>query len=480
MNTRAAKSLSLLAFSLALSGCFNSWQTDVASQKSTFLSTATAAPATAAPATAVPATAAPATVAPTTAAPTQVSQTTSLDAGSQSLPPQFNSAIATLSPSLSSISFAHVALNTATSYPVTLTSTGTAPVTINGATVTGAGFSVTNPSLPLTLNPDQSVAMAVQFSPGSAGSVSGQLAITSTSSTNPTVVIGLIGTVESLPLAFTGVSCSNTSAVVAGADPCTSSSNGASAGSGVTGSMSSGDPVATVPVQPTVPSNAATAESVADSTSAGSVQTSTSPVNLGGDTTSSVSQTSAAISRLAVDMSSVPFGNVGVNSTATQYVTLTSAGDLPVTINSAALTGAGFNLAGNTLPVTLNPNQALTLTLQFAPAVAGSASGQLTITSTSSTNPTQVVDLSGSGVQHEVDLSWEAPPSSPDPVVGYKVYRSPGAASSYQLASSQVVTTTGFNDLNVQSGFSYDYTVTSVDAAGGESVPSNIATVTIP
>ena len=453
MNTRAAKSLSLVALSLALSGCSTSPKIYVASQNSTFLFTATAAP-------------------------TQVPQTAASDGVSQSLPPQLNSPITTLSPSLSSISFGHVVLNTATSYPVTLTSTGTTPVTINGATVTGAGFSVTNPELPVTLSPNQSIAMAVQFSPGSAGSVSGQLAITSTSSTDPTVVIGLIGTGDSLPLAFSGVSCSNTSAVIAGADSCTSNLNGAGTDSGVGGSMSSGDPAATVSVPPTVPSNATTAEFVADSTSVSGIQT--SPANVGSDTSSSVSQTSAALSRLAVDVSSVPFGNVGVNTTATQYVTLRSTGDLPVTINSAALTGGGFNLAGNTIPVTLNPNQALTLTLQFAPTVTGSASGQLTITSTSSANPTQVVDLSGSGVQHKVDLSWEAPASSPDPVAGYNVYRSPSGASSYELENPQVVTTTAFSDLNVQSGFSYDYTVTSIDAAGGESIPSNTATVTIP
>lgn len=133
---------------------------------------------------------------------------------------------------------------------------------------------------------------------------------------------------------------------------------------------------------------------------------------------------------------SVPFGNVFINTTATQYLTLTSTGTVPVTINCAALTGAGFTMSGATLPVTLNPNQAVTLSVQFDPAVMGPASGQLTITSTSSTNPTATVGLSDTGEPHEVDLSWGAPGSSADPVLGYNVYRSPSGSSTYQRLSS--------------------------------------------
>jgi hypothetical protein len=108
-------------------------------------------------------------------------------------------------------------------------------------------------------------------------------------------------------------------------------------------------------------------------------------------------------------------------------------------------------MSGATLPVTLNPNQAVTLSVQFDPAVMGPASGQLTITSTSSTNPKAVIGLSGTGEPHEVDLSWSAPSNSADPVAGYNVYRSPSGSSTYQRLNSSVVTATIYTDTNIQS-----------------------------
>jgi fibronectin type 3 domain-containing protein len=151
-----------------------------------------------------------------------------------------------------------------------------------------------------------------------------------------------------------------------------------------------------------------------------------------------------------------------------------------VTINSAALTGVGFAVSGATFPVTLNPGQAVTLIVQFDPAVTGMASGQLTISSTSSTNGTAVIPLSGTGEPHEVDLSWDAPSSSPDPVAGYNVYRSSDGGSTYQLVNASVDTGTTYADTTVQAGQIYDYIVESVDPSGVESAPSNMISVTIP
>jgi len=91
------------------------------------------------------------------------------------------------------------------------------------------------------------------------------------------------------------------------------------------------------------------------------------------------------------------------------------------------------------------------------------------------------VSLSGTGtaVAHEVDLSWDAPGSSPDPVMGYNVYRSTGGGAS-QLINPSIQTPTSYVDSTVASGSSYNYIVKSVDSNGVESVPSNQITVTIP
>jgi fibronectin type 3 domain-containing protein len=129
----------------------------------------------------------------------------------------------------------------------------------------------------------------------------------------------------------------------------------------------------------------------------------------------------------------------------------------------------------------LNPNQSTTLQVQFKPAAAGAITGSLTITSNSTNGSTAVVSLSGTGtaVAHAVDLSWSAPTSSPDPVAGYNVYRSTSGGAN-QLVNTSIQTQTAYADSTVVSGSTYNYTVTSVDSNGVESVPSNEVTVTVP
>jgi fibronectin type 3 domain-containing protein len=124
----------------------------------------------------------------------------------------------------------------------------------------------------------------------------------------------------------------------------------------------------------------------------------------------------------------------------------------------------------------------ITLDVQFDPATAGAVTGQLTIQSNSSTNGTVVISLTGTGestASHYVDLSWDAPGSSADPVAGYHVYRSTGG-SPYQLLNSSLDIQTTYVDSTVLSGQSYDYIVKSVDSSGVESTSSNQAAATIP
>jgi beta-glucanase (GH16 family) len=113
--------------------------------------------------------------------------------------------------------------------------------------------------------------------------------------------------------------------------------------------------------------------------------------------TSFTVQLNAAILALSINATSVAFGDVIMNTPATQSVTMTSTGTVPVTVSGATLTGAGFSVSGAEFPATLNPGQAATLNVQFDPTAAGAATGQLSIASNSSTNGTAVIDLSGTG-----------------------------------------------------------------------------------
>jgi predicted phage tail protein len=187
---------------------------------------------------------------------------------------------------------------------------------------------------------------------------------------------------------------------------------------------------------------------------------------------------------LTVNASSIAFGNVALNTPATQPVTLQSTGSAPVTVSSATVTGTGFTLSGGTFPLTLNPSQSATLSVQFNPTVAGGATGTLTITSNSSTNPTVNIGLSGTGqtasAAYQVDLNWAAPTGSSTTITGYNIYRSQSGSSSYQILNSGTDSQTAYIDSGIQSGSTYQYYVTSVDSIGAESVPSNVATVAVP
>ena len=185
---------------------------------------------------------------------------------------------------------------------------------------------------------------------------------------------------------------------------------------------------------------------------------------------------------LTISAATLSFGTVSVGTPTVQSLTLTSTGKAAVTVSGASLSGEGYTVAGATFPVTLTPGVAIKLPVQFDPTAVGSFAGTLTISSNSSTGSSMVVSLSGTGtaVQHQVTLNWSGPTNSPVPVSGYNIYRSPSGGSTFQRLNSTSDSLTNYVDHAVQAGLSYTYYVTSVDAAGTESVRSNETTVTIP
>ncbi len=287
--------------------------------------------------------------------------------------------------SATSLSFGSVTVKTAATKTLTLTSSGTAPVTVNTVSISGAAFKVVAGTLPVTLNPSQSLTLSLTFTPTASGSANGQLTIASNSSTGSSATVALSGT-------------------------------GAA----------------------------------------------TNP-------------------QLTLGAKSLSFGDVTLNTGATQTLTLTSSGTSPVTVSSASITGAGFALIGGSFPMTLQANQSTSLQVQFKPTATGAATGTLAISSNSSTGGTASVALSGTGmsVAHQIDLTWSAPSSSSDPIAGYHIYRSVGSGA-LQLMNSSIVVQTAYVDTTVSSGTTYDYVVKSVDQNGVESTPSNQIAVTTP
>jgi fibronectin type 3 domain-containing protein len=119
------------------------------------------------------------------------------------------------------------------------------------------------------------------------------------------------------------------------------------------------------------------------------------------------------------------------------------------------------------------------VTIQFAPQASGTVTGTASFVS-NATNSPATVSLSGSGVapiQHSVDLSWTASTSI---VVGYNVYRGTQSGGPYTKINSSLNATTAYTDSTVQSGATYYYVVTAVDATNAESAYSNQAVAVIP
>jgi len=234
-----------------------------------------------------------------------------------------------------------------------------------------------------------------------------------------------------------------------------------------------------------VAAGASSAGFTATATAVSTAQTATLTATAGSASKTFAIQLGAAVPTLSVNATTISFGSVTLNSPATQSVTLTSTGTAAVTVSAATASGAGFSVSGATFPLTLNPNQTATLNVAFDPTVAGAVTGSLTIASNSSVNPTYTITLTGTGaaaVAYQVNLTWNAPTTSQDPVTGYNVYRSPSGANSYQQMnpSPLPLTPAAYSDLSVADGQNYDYIVESVDSNGVTSSPSNTATADIP
>jgi fibronectin type 3 domain-containing protein len=65
-------------------------------------------------------------------------------------------------------------------------------------------------------------------------------------------------------------------------------------------------------------------------------------------------------------------------------------------------------------------------------------------------------------------------------VAGYNVYRSTVSGTLYTKINSSLITALNYTDSTVQSGTTYFYVATAVDASGNESVQSNEVSALIP
>jgi len=287
--------------------------------------------------------------------------------------------------------------------------------------------------------------------------------------------------------AVSALSCAESAETGAATDACQVTLNGAAPSAGISVKLESSSSAVKIPGTVTVPANAKNASFNATVSAVTSNQTVELTASDGGATSTFQLQLHASASGPAqegpgiqVSAGDVSFGDVLLNSPATQPVTLTSTGASPLTITAMTLSGAGFQLASRTLPFTLASQQSITLNLVFDPTASGTVQGELTISSNATNAPNDSIALTGTGVSHRIELNWDAPANSPVTIEGYHVYRTSNGGTAYQLLNTTLDQNTSFTDGSVQSGQTYEYVVKAVDTSGVESPPSNSTSVSVP
>jgi hypothetical protein len=202
----------------------------------------------------------------------------------------------------------------------------------------------------------------------------------------------------------------------------------------------------------------------------------------GADATTNSAATNA--SSVKTTPSAVNFGTVAVGATSAKTVTVSNSGSSSVTITSGVLTGPGFTLAGLSLPLTLAAGQSTSFQVSFAPGNTGTATGNVTLTS-SEQDADYVVSLAATSTQpsssasptYSAELSWNASASL---VAGYHVYRAPQSNGQFSRITSTPVAQNSFSDGNLAGQNTFVYAVTAVDAGGQESQQSNQAVAVVP
>jgi hypothetical protein len=396
----------------------------------------------------------------------------------------------TLTGNPTSFSFGNVQDGTSQSQTETLKNTGGENLTITQATISGAGFSYTGLTLPLTLTPNQSSTFGVKFAPTSAGAVTGTLALTVTGASPLNLALSGTGvtpaTLTANPTSFTftnvtvGQSQSQTETVknTGGVNASISQVTVAGTGFSISGITT---PLTLTPGQ-------STSFSVTFApTSAGSASGSVMIDSNATDPALSVALNGTAVaqSQGTLTVSAVNVGSVIVGTSGTQTGTLSATG-ATVSVTSVGLGGSNpgeFSITGLTFPVAVTTTTPVTFTVKFTPGSTGAASASASFVSTATNTPTAGA-VSGTGTPapvHSVNLSWTA--STTSGITSYNVYRAVYASNvcgSYANVGSTASSVTTFTDNGpLTDGTTYCYATTAVDA-NGESARSNIVQAAIP
>jgi hypothetical protein len=160
-------------------------------------------------------------------------------------------------------------------------------------------------------------------------------------------------------------------------------------------------------------------------------------------------------------------------NTGTSTLTATTLQDFHDAVE-LSLSGAPAGVAVTFEPRTVSGTGSSTMTLTVAP---GTATGNYSIVVTGDASGIQKSAQLDLNVTAQVFLQWSG--SGSGNIVGYNIARSTMPGQGYVRINSTLISDTFYNDETVQSGHTYYYLATAVDAFGNESAPSNEATAEV-
>ena len=312
-------------------------------------------------------------------------------------PPQVLPAL-TVAPT--TLSFGSVLVGTAQSLQVVVQNTGTTDVTLQSASIQGAGFNLSNTAFPVTIATGSSATFNVVFSPTVVGNANATINVaTNPSSTAFTLTATGSGNGGNIKPSPATITFPDTVVGASSAQPVTVLNNSpgtvtllapivVGSGISVTGQtfplVLNANQSATFNVvfTPTL-----------EGAMTGALQFSTDPltasftVNLSGTALPGIpppADTTTGTKTVATGITATPnvvlFDTLLLGASQTVAIKLQNNSSSPVTLVNADLTGAGFSISGLVFPVIIPAGQTSGFNFTFSPTIAGTVNGAVSFT----------------------------------------------------------------------------------------------------
>lgn len=312
-----------------------------------------------------------------------------------------------LSASPASISFGSILVGSSGSSTVTLTNSGTAPVSVSTASASGAGFTVSGFTAG-TVNPGASTSFTVKFAPAAAGSVSGSVSVVSNAPGSPlTIALSGSGTATQSQLSINPSSIAfNNVNVGSNISQTVTLTNNGNAALNITAAAISGSGYTMTAAPTTISAGGSGTFSVTFApTAEGSATGSISITSNAAGSPAAITLSGTGMQALgSVSPATLAFGSVVVGNSNSDVITVKNNGNATLSFSQVNVSGSGFSISGLSTSTTIAAGGSLNFTALFTPASATLSTGSITLQTNGS--PAQLsIALTGTGTAATESLS---------------------------------------------------------------------------